>query len=209
LYDSIEMKKQTKLKMKIKLIIFDMDGTIVDVPYDWKKIKYDLNTGGKPILPYLKGLKEPEKTKKWKVLEKYEQIATQRAELKDGIKDFIEFVQERKIKTSLVTNNSRKNVVFLLEKFKLSFDLVISRESGLWKPSADPFIEVLKRFAFNNAECCVVGDSFFDILAAEAAGIDKVFILGNKENQIESNAADRVGSYKELKQKIIPLIINP
>lgn len=194
--------------MKIKLIIFDMDGTIVDVPYDWKKIKSDLNTGGKPILPYIKGLKEPEKTKKWKVLEKYEQIATQRAELKDGIKDFLEFAQEQKIKTSLVTNNSRKNVVFLLEKFKLSFDLVMSRESGLWKPSPDPFLEVLKRFDFCNTECCVVGDSFFDILAAEAAGIDKVFILGNKEEQIESDAADRVDSYKELKQKIITLTIN-
>jgi len=195
--------------MKIKLIILDMDGTIVDVPYDWKKIKSDLKTGGKPILPYLKGLKEPEKTKKWDVLRKYEQIATQRAELKDGIKDFLEFVQEWKVKTALVTNNSRKNVVFLLEKFKLSFDLVMSRESGLWKPSADPFLEVLKKFAILNTECCVVGDSFFDILAAEAAGIDKVFIFRNKKKHIESNATDRVDSYKELKQKIIPLIIDP
>lgn len=208
MYDYVLMKKIDSMKMKIKLIIFDMDGTIVDVPYDWKKIKSDLNTGGKPILPYLKGLKEPEKTKKWKILEKYEQIATQKAELKDGIKDFIEFAEDRKIKTSLVTNNSRKNVVFLLEKFKLKFDLVISRESGLWKPSADPFLEVLERFAFTNTECCVVGDSFFDILAAEAAGIDIVFILGNKEDQIELNAADRVASYKELKQKIITLTIN-
>ncbi len=58
--------------MKLKGVILDMDGTVVDVTYDWNQIRAELNSQGKPILIYLKSLEEPEKSEKWKVLEKYE-----------------------------------------------------------------------------------------------------------------------------------------
>ena len=47
--------------MKLKGVIFDMDGTVVDVPYDWIQIKTDLETQGEPILVYLNSMEEPEK----------------------------------------------------------------------------------------------------------------------------------------------------
>jgi beta-phosphoglucomutase-like phosphatase (HAD superfamily) len=36
--------------MKLKGVIFDMDGTVVDVTYDWNQIREELNSQGKPIL---------------------------------------------------------------------------------------------------------------------------------------------------------------
>ncbi len=190
----------------IQGVIFDMDGTIVDVPYDWKKIKEELETDGKPILSHLQDLNEPEKSKKWRILEKHENEATARAKLKKGMQQFLIFLQEKGIKTALVTNNSRRNVDFLLDKFKLEFDLVIARETGLWKPSGAPFLYVLESLRIKKEEICVIGDSHFDVKAAEAAGIGKVFILVRDKKKCRIEGAEIFQSVKELRETISSLI---
>ena len=188
---------------RIKGIIFDMDGTVVDVPYDWKKIKQELQTEGKPILAYIQGLKEPEKTKKWRILERYEEEATAQATLKEGMENFMAFLKQKGIKTALVTNNARKNVDFLLRKFRLDFDLILSREAGLWKPSGAPFLFVMQKLGIQKKECCVVGDSHFDVKAAEEAGIKIVFVLSHQGKKRKYAAGvETVLSIKELQMKI-------
>jgi HAD superfamily hydrolase (TIGR01549 family) len=186
----------------IKGVIFDMDGTVVDVLYDWKRIKQELQTEGEPILSHLQNLEEPEKTEKWIILERYEEEATAQATLKKGMEKFLAFLKEKAIKTALVTNNSRKNVDFLLDKFNLSFDLVLSREEGLWKPSGAPFLVVLENFGIQRKECCVIGDSHFDVKAAKEAGIKQIFILANKKGKNISFGVETVRTVKELQEKI-------
>jgi len=192
--------------MKLKCVIFDMDGTVVDVTYDWNQIRAELNTQGKPILVYLNGLEEPDKSEKWKVLEKYERAATERARLKPGMRGFLGLLNQKGIKKTLVTNNSQKNVSFLLEKFKLEFDCVISRESGLWKPSGAPFRAVLEKLGLKKEECCVVGDSHFDIKAAQEAEITNVFILSEDKERFASMPAEVFGSVEELMKRIEQLL---
>lgn len=192
--------------MKLKGVLFDLDGTIVEVPYDWKRIKEELGTQGKPILSFIQELPEPEKTQKKKLLEKYEQEATRKAVLKEGMDGFLKFLSENKIKKAVVTNNSRKNVWFLLKKFNLDFDCVISRESGLWKPSGSPFLEVLERFYLKAEECCVVGDSHYDIKAAREAGIPWIFILGPEKTDFSGDDIQFFSTVSELKEKVKELI---
>jgi len=175
-----------------------MDGTLVEAPYDWKNIKEELNTQGKPILTYIQSLAEPEKTQKWKQLENIENEATKKAVLKDGIHEFLAFLKKRGIKVALVTNNSRENALYLLHKFDLAFDLVLSRESGLWKPSGAPFNAVLKELKLKKEECCVIGDTFFDIEAAKNVGIVKVFILNRDREKFSSTQAKVFADVKAL-----------
>jgi len=193
--------------MKLKGVIFDMDGTVVDVPYDWNRIKAELRTQGKSILVYLKSLEEPEKSEKWRVLEKYEEEATMKAELKRGMREFLNLLREKGIKNALVTNNSQKNVSFLLEKFNLEFDCIICRESGLWKPSGAPFLAALEKLGLKKEECCVVGDSHFDVKAANEAGIPNVFILNEDKERFASMDAEVFSSTEELKKKIEQLLV--
>jgi len=183
-----------------------MDGTVVDVPYDWGKIKAELGTQGKPILTYIENLDEPERSKKWKILERFESEATQEAKLKPGMRDFLDLLSTRGVKKALVTNNSRKNVSFLLEKFRLEFDCVISRERGLWKPSGAPILVAMKELQLDKEECCVVGDSHFDVRAAEEAGIPLIFILNeDTEKFIEMNA-EVFSSVEALQAKMVKLL---
>lgn len=192
--------------MELKGVIFDLDGTIVEVPYDWKRIKEELGTQGKPILSFLRELAEPEKTQKKKILEKYEREATRKAVLKEGMDGFLKFLSENKIKKAVVTNNSRRNVRFLLKKFNLDFDCVISRESGLWKPSGSPFLEVMDRFSLKAGECCVVGDSHYDIKAAREAGIPWIFILGPEKTDFPGDDIQVFSTVSELKERVEELI---
>ena len=192
--------------LKLKCVIFDMDGTVVDVSYDWKQIKKELKTRGQPILTYLNGLKEPEKSEKWKVLERYENQATQKARLKKGMRELLNFLGVYDVKKALVTNNSRKNVSLLLKKFDLDFDCIISRETGLWKPSGAPFLAVLKKLELGREECCVVGDSHFDVKAANEADIPHVFILNEDKKRFASLDAEMFSSVYALKKRIEDLL---
>jgi phosphoglycolate phosphatase-like HAD superfamily hydrolase len=76
-----------------------------------------------------------------------------------------------------VTNNSWANTEIILRKFNLSFDRVLTRESGLWKPSGLPIKSIIDYFQLKSQECAVVGDSLFDVQAAREAGVNHIFIL--------------------------------
>lgn len=195
--------------MKIKAILFDMDGTIVDTDYNWTQIKNELGTGGKPILIYLKTLEEPERSIKWRILEKYEIEATRKAVLKEGIQEFLDFLQTKKIKTALITNNSQKNANYLLKKFQLIFDLVIARESGLWKPSGKPLTAAIKKLKIKKNEACVIGDSKFDMLAAVSAGIPNIYIVNKDKAGFDQNNVEIFDSISQIKSKIELLLASP
>ncbi len=192
--------------MRIKGIIFDLDGTIVETKYDWKEIRKKLGTEGKPILFYLQSLQEPEKSKKMRFLERYEEAATQKATLKDGVNELFDFLKARGIKKALVTNNSFKNVSYLLDKFNLEFDLVLSRESRLWKPTGLPFLKVMRKLGLSKEECCVVGDSNFDVQAARDAEIKRVFIISQEKEIFFPENVEVLPSLSALRKRIEDLI---
>jgi HAD superfamily hydrolase (TIGR01509 family) len=166
--------------MRIRGVIFDLDGTVVETGYDWAGIRAELGTGATSILEYIDSLEEPERSRKRAVLEGHEAVQTEAAVLREGVHELLGLLRGKGLAAALVTNNSRRNTEYLLGKFGLSFDCVITRESGLWKPSGAPFLEVLAKLGLEPPECCVVGDTHFDVLAALDAGIGAIFLLSEE-----------------------------
>jgi HAD superfamily hydrolase (TIGR01509 family) len=166
--------------MRIRGVIFDLDGTVVETSYDWTGIRAELGTSATSILEYIDSLEEPDRSRKRAVLEGHEAAQTEAAVLREGVHELLGLLHGKGIAAALVTNNSRPNTAYLLDKFDLSFDCVITRESGLWKPSGAPFLEVLKKLGLEPPECCVVGDTHFDVLAALDAGIGAIFLLSEE-----------------------------
>lgn len=190
----------------IKGVIFDLDGTIVDVPYDWDLIKAELKTSGQPILSHLEELDEPEKSRKRRILEEHELRATRAAVLKTGIKKFLEMLEKKGTVRALVTNNSQKNTDYIIDKFGLKFDVILSRETGLWKPSAAPIKAAMTALDLSPSQCCVVGDSPFDIMAAEKAGIKKIFIINDDRDRFPPGKAEIFSTVAELEAAVSPLL---
>ncbi|MBP7705883.1 MAG: HAD family hydrolase [Candidatus Aminicenantes bacterium] len=166
--------------MKLRGVIFDLDGTVVENDYDWTRIRAELGTGETSILAYLDGLVGPERAAKWAVLESHEAAQTEASVLREGVRELLALLRARGLAAALVTNNSRRNTEFLLGKFGLSFDCVVTRESGLWKPSGAPFLEVLRTLGLAPDACGIVGDTRFDVLAALDAGIGAIFLLSDE-----------------------------
>jgi phosphoglycolate phosphatase len=184
----------------LKGVLFDMDGTLVEVPYDWAGIRADLGAAEVSILSYLERLAEPQRSRKRAVLERHEEAATERARLRPGVRRLLNRLSGRGIRTALVTNNSRKNTDILLEKFGLVFDLVMTRDDGLWKPSGAPLLAAMERLGLVPSECLAVGDSVFDIRAAREAGIPRIFVISRDGAEFAAEDVVVVPSFAALER---------
>lgn len=186
----------------IRAVVFDLDGTVVETPYDWPEIKRRLETGGTPILTHLENLPEPERAAKYALLEDYEDEATRAAELRDEIPELLRELEAAGVRTALVTNNSSKSTEAILKKFQIVFDCVITRDSGLWKPSGAPLAAALEILGVRPEDSCAVGDSLLDVQAAREAGLPKVYVLGDRPAPVDGQRVERLSSVAELRLRL-------
>jgi HAD superfamily hydrolase (TIGR01509 family) len=157
--------------------VFDMDGTLVDSVYDWPRIRQRLGVASGSIIEQLNSLPEPERSEKWHELEMIEGEATRAAHLKPGARELLALLAERSRPTALVTNNSSINTANALSRFGLGFDVVLTRDSGMYKPSGTPIAEAVHRLGVRPEHTLAVGDSHYDIEAARDAGCGEVWIV--------------------------------
>ena len=179
---------KTTLMRGIEAVIFDMDGTLVDSSYDWPAIRRRLGVTGASIIDDLNGLQEPDRRRRWAELEEIEAAATANARIHEGAHELLEVLADHHLPTALVTNNSDANTHRLLDRFGLSFNVIVTRDSGLWKPSGAPITEAARRLAVAPEKCLGVGDSHYDILAAREAGLGVVCVLHDGAGRHDGNA---------------------
>ena len=172
----------------IRAVIFDMDGTLIDSTYDWPTIRRRLGVTGASIIDDLNGLEEPERSRRWAVLEEIETAATESAKLHEGAHEVLEIFSARGLPTALVTNNSNANTRRLLARFGLRFDVVLTRDSGLWKPSGAPITEAVTQLGVTPGDCLGVGDSRYDVLAAREAGLAAVCLVHDGAARLDVDA---------------------
>lgn len=182
----------------IKLAIFDMDGTVFESYLDWAQIREDLGIKSN-ILKEIYKNNRVDRVKLEK-LERYEEDNTLKTIPIKGINAFLSFLKTKRVDTALVTNNNKKNTTYLLEKFGLKFDTVITREKELWKPSPEPFFHVLELYRRGAGETIAIGDSHYDVMAAKEAGIANIYIIKNKVSlKLSHNDIKYFKDYRDLK----------
>jgi HAD superfamily hydrolase (TIGR01509 family) len=168
---------KSSLMDPIRAVIFDMDGTLVDSTYDWPEIRRSLGVTGSSIIDDLNSLSQPDRSKKWAQLEEIEVRASDAASLHEGVHELFDLLSQHGLTTALVTNNSEHNTRRLLDRFELRFDVVLTRDSGLWKPSGAPISEAVTRLDISSEACLAVGDSHYDVLAAREASVGSVCVV--------------------------------
>lgn len=187
----------------IKLAIFDMDGTVFENHLDWLKIRLELEIerGGNILKEIYKdnGVDEG----RLEILENYEKENTLKTRPIRGIADFLLYLTDGNVTTVLFTNNNRENTSFLLNKFNLNFDLVITREMKLWKPEPDGFLYAMAVYQCKPEETIAIGDSQYDVRASRRAHVPHIFIIKNSRvmQLIGVNAEDVTyfEDYRDLK----------
>lgn len=172
----------TSSPMAIRAALFDMDGTIWDAPIDWPRLRREIGLplDSRPILHHLKEMPPQEQDRGREILERHEAVGVANGELIPGTHELLSFLKIRPIKCALVSNNSRKSVDAVLTRHGLSFDAVMTRDDGAFKPDPAAFLAALQQLGARPDEAVVVGDTHLDLLAAHRARIEEIILVGTK-----------------------------
>ena len=184
--------------MKLKGVLFDLDGTIVELNLNFDRLREELNIKERFILEAIYRLNGDDKRKALNRLKEIEIESATNSVLMPGVKDVFEFLKDNKIKTGIVTRNCREAVDIILQKHGLDVGCVITREDAPPKPSPEPIRFALKKLSLAPQNSIYVGDFLFDILAGKNAGVKTVLILNERNREFKELADISVHSMEEL-----------
>ena len=210
--------------MKIKLIIFDLDGTLVNSsvditnalnyaiePYGLEKITVEktISLVGEGITRLIEKLLGERRTDIGgmvleRFLEHYSEHLTDFTVPYPGVRDTLEMLGNYK---KAVLSNKREDLSRrLLDDLELSgyFEIIWGSDSvPEKKPSPVPVLELLKQASCGPDEAVIVGDSNYDIEAGRAAGVRTVAVsYGYRDVNLLKDADFIIDSMKELTFKL-------
>ena len=185
--------------MKYKLIIFDMDGTILNTLDDLSDCtNYALSQSGLPTrtideirsfvgngIAKLIARSVPEGTddamrdKVYGIFtEYYKEHCADKTRPYDGITELIMRLRELGYKTAVVSNKADFAVQDLcVQYFDGLFDMAVGAKDGVAKkPAPDSVYEVLDKLGFEKKDAVYIGDSDVDIATADNSGLDSIIV---------------------------------
>jgi len=163
----------------VKLVVFDLDGTLVEFNIPVDRIKSLLGIKGS-ILEEIMG--SDRGYEMLEVLERYEVESARRSKLYPGVREFLELLEEQGVVTALYTRNSRKSVRINLERHQLSFDYIFTREDDV-KPSPLPILSLMEEVNAEGHEVAMIGDYVFDYQTARNAGVQFWMHLNSRNRE--------------------------
>jgi HAD superfamily hydrolase (TIGR01549 family) len=162
--------------MPISGVIFDLDGTLIDSALDFDQMRRDMDfTPGQLILETLESLPEGDyKDRCREILRQHEYRGAMAATLMPGAAELLEELDRRQIPQAILTRNSREMTDLALQRLKLEFSLVLTREDAPPKPDPQGLQIICRHWRFNSHDVAFVGDFHFDVIAGRRAGMKTV-----------------------------------
>jgi HAD superfamily hydrolase (TIGR01549 family) len=172
------------LPKDIKLLIFDLDGTLYDLKINWAVLKDQLaQLAGKNVAPMqimLDGLSDADSEKAAKLLRDAEiEGVKSGAPLHDARAVLAKLCDSYTI--ALLTRNSVDAATLALERLGVKEDVyIVGRESITRnKPHPDGLHVILDQFELSPAQAVMIGDTSHDVEAAKAAGMFSIIITND------------------------------
>lgn len=210
--------------MKLRMAIFDLDGTIIDnnrqyksafksvlknlTPKNLDDLHLEGSIGIKENWPLLINKYQIITDQTWdqlaaKTQEEYLKLLDQ-VSVRGGFVEFVEDLKSRGIEIGLATSNIWEVVDQVLEKFQLTelFDVVSTVEEVLHtKPDPEIFLITARKSDIEASSCLVFEDAPAGIIAAHEARMKVVAIADDYNEKILEDADLIVSSYNDIKIK--------
>ena len=176
----------------IKGVIFDLDGTLIQLPINYdiiqKNLKefFNISENLKPLIPTIIELSKNDQNKiktAFSLICKEEILASKNFEIMNEAVEILKFLKSKNLILCLVTMQCRAALNEILYKMNILdlFDFVISRDENY-----DRFEQIqnsLNNISLNSSEVLVIGDRIHDVESAKKAGCIPIL----KINKIKKN----------------------
>ena len=199
--------------------LFDLDGTLVDSVYEHVLAWHDaLGAEGIPISVWrihrkigMSGglfanilLRETgldiTQERLERLRQRHKEAYSKRSHLVQplpGARELLAYLTESKIPWAIATSGRMETARPNIENLGVNVEkaAVVTRDQVRYaKPDPDLFLEAARRIDIPITQCCVVGDSIWDLLAAQRANALGIGLLsgGYGENELERAGAYRV-----------------
>lgn len=161
--------------MALRLVIFDLDGTLLVTPLDFGAIRAEIGLPeGVPIIEAMDGLSDAQRARANRIIDCHEAEASRQSVPMPGAQDLLAHLRASGIRVAVLTRNSRASVERAARRHGLVFDAVVAREDRRPKPSPEGVRHLMQVCGTGAAETVVVGDFRFDVEAGRAAGVRTV-----------------------------------
>lgn len=186
--------------MKIKAILFDFDGLMVDTESVWQEYFIKANKvfnlsfteedrikcigkNEQAIRAELKSLYpniDVDVYRDWIRESVHNHINTVGADLKLGLKELLTFIKENNLLSAIVSGTEEEKVVKILNKKNVDtsvFNCVIGGNSGLpAKPNPDVYLKACEKLGVKPSEAMVLEDSYNGVIAGKRASCFTVMV---------------------------------
>ena len=174
----------------IKGIVFDLDGTLIQLPINYKKIQKNLkqlfNTSNNltPLIPTIIKLSQndPEKVKtSFNLICEEEILASKNFKIMDNAIEILKFIKSKNLSLCLVTMQCQNALEKIIDDLQISnlFDSIISRDISVDRQKQ---IELsLEKIDLMPSEVLVIGDRLHDVESGKKIGCMPIL----KINEIE------------------------
>lgn len=212
--------------MKIKLLIFDFDGTLGDsknliVKTMQESIKAIgravpseescASTIGLPLKKCFSSLLGEDEELIGKCAELYELFFKKNnmpgaVPPFDGVIQTIEELHKKGIKMAIASNRGHRSLAAFVEEMQLGEMITVvlgADDVEQQKPNAEPALKILAHYGCQPNECMIIGDAQFDILMGKNAGIQTCGVTygnGTREELEEAGADYIIEHFSELKR---------
>lgn len=203
---------------KLKVFIFDMDGTLVDSRLDFDRMREELGfPQGVPLLEHIDSIKDQtdEKTLNYyfEVIHRHELEGARNSELMPGVREFLHFLEEFGVKTAVLTRNNLEVTELTFSKWNLNFSQVLSRDCVTRpKPHPEGLLKICQELEANPYEAVYMGDFLFDLEAAHNAGMKAILYTPKEQElltELDEKADVTVRCFKTLKDTFSESFLRP
>ncbi|ASJ10456.1 dolichol-phosphate glucosyltransferase [Thermococcus sp. P6] len=215
--------------MDVRLVVFDLDGTLVGAPGSFSEIKKELRSrliesglSGDTIgdlTPMYEGLLRISRetgrdfNELHSILVELETERLNNSFLFDGTLEVLNFLREKNVRMAIMTRSSRRAALRALEihGIKDYFDVISTRDDvppEELKPSPGQLRRIIEASGVEPAKVLVVGDHGYDVIPARELGALSVMVTGHSSGRMSFSVDSSPDFEVETMEDLLELLKN-
>lgn len=185
---------------KVRLVVFDFDGTLFDLEVNWRDLRERLGLGEHDSIgDYIADNRGDEDV--LSVLSSCELDAAGSRVIDKPIADTLKSIHDNGVDIAILSRNCKEVIKGVLDRSGLGFDIyTISRDDvSKDKPDPEGMENILKHFSVDDrGSVFMVGDTYHDVQLAANSGVKSVIVRNDKINYAPEGADIYIDEVSEM-----------